>query len=147
MLVWVDPLIERLRTALCSMRCCATSPSQGIWVSTHPDVILKMGTKEVLYRTKQLGWGTDTHLYRTVEAFQEGFSRLRLQAHRASRVLKQHRGNGGSGRMEGRAGFSARSKARIRVRVLHAQGGSVPEVLPFACLHDAGARRISQMPA
>jgi hypothetical protein len=29
--------------------------SQGVWVSA--DVILKMGVKEVLYRTKDLGWG------------------------------------------------------------------------------------------
>ena len=34
-------------------------------MSAHPDVILKMGVKEVLHRTRHLGWGTDTHLYRT----------------------------------------------------------------------------------
>ena len=28
-------------------------------------MIRKMGVKEVLYRTKHLGWGTDTNLYRT----------------------------------------------------------------------------------
>jgi hypothetical protein len=28
-----------------------------------------MGTKEVLYRTKHLGWGTDTRLYGTASAF------------------------------------------------------------------------------
>ena len=43
--------------------------ARGPWVSAHPDVILKMGVKEVLYRTKHLGWGTDTHLYRTAAEF------------------------------------------------------------------------------
>jgi hypothetical protein len=30
---------------------------KGVWVSAHPDVILKMGVKEVLHRTRHLGWG------------------------------------------------------------------------------------------
>jgi hypothetical protein len=29
--------------------------TRGPWVSAHPDVILKMGVKEVLHRTKHLG--------------------------------------------------------------------------------------------
>ena len=69
--------------------------SRGPWVSAHPDVILKMGVKEVLYRTKHLGWGTDTHLYRTAGEFRDAFpARLRR---RGPRVLKQNRGNGGQG--------------------------------------------------
>ncbi len=32
-------------------------------MSAHPDVILKMGVKEVLHRTRHLGWGADTHRY------------------------------------------------------------------------------------
>src|ERR1700676_2290404 len=71
-LVWVDPISEgknrRMLDAL--LRDVA---SKGVWVSAHPDVILKMGVKEVLYRTKHLGWGTDTHLYRGVEAFRKEF--------------------------------------------------------------------------
>ena len=62
-LVWVDPIVNgRNRSVLDAMlrRCRA----RGVWVSTHPDVILKMGVKEVLHRTKHLGWGTDTQLYR-----------------------------------------------------------------------------------
>ena len=69
--------------------------SRGLWVSAHPDVILKMGVKEVLHRTKHLGWGTDTHLYRTAAAFRDEFPpRLRSAG---PRVLKQNRGNGGQG--------------------------------------------------
>ena len=31
-------------------------------------VILKMGTKEVLHRTRSMDWGSDTALYQTAEA-------------------------------------------------------------------------------
>ena len=48
--------------------------ARGMWVSAHPDVMLKMGVKEVLHTTKHLGWGTDTHLYRTVDEFQDAVS-------------------------------------------------------------------------
>ena len=32
-----------------------------------------MGTKEVLYRTKHLGWGTDTRLYPSDESFRSDY--------------------------------------------------------------------------
>jgi hypothetical protein len=93
-LVWVDPLFTgRNRAVLDAMlRDVAAS---GVWVSAHPDVILKMGAKEVLYRARHLGWGTDTYLYRSAATFHQEFSR-RLQL-AAPRVLKQNRGNGGEG--------------------------------------------------
>jgi hypothetical protein len=93
-LVWVDPLSRgRTRAALDAML--RDVASRGPWVSAHPDVILKMGVKEVLYRTKHLGWGTDTHLYRTASEFGAAFpSQLRSAG---PRVLKQNRGNGGQG--------------------------------------------------
>ena len=69
--------------------------AKGVWVSAHPDVILKMGAKEVLYRTRHLGWGTDTHLYRAAATLHEEFPRQLQLA--GPRVLKQNRGNGGEG--------------------------------------------------
>src|SRR5262249_2641433 len=61
-LVWVDPLSDgRTRVQLDPLL--REVARQGIWVSSHPDTILKMGTKEVLYKTRHLGWGTDTHIY------------------------------------------------------------------------------------
>jgi hypothetical protein len=46
-LVWVDPLSEgRNRITLDAML--RDVASRGIWVSAHPNVILKMGVKEVL---------------------------------------------------------------------------------------------------
>jgi len=93
-LVWVDPIHEgRTREVLDQMlRDVAT---RGPWVSAHPDVIIKMGVKEVLYRTKHLGWGTDTHLYQSMAEFLATFPR-RLRTH-GPLVIKQNRGNGGHG--------------------------------------------------
>jgi hypothetical protein len=92
-LVWVDPLSDgRNRLALDALL--REVASRGVWVSTHPDVTQKMGVKEVLYTTRQLGWGTDTQLYRTEEAFRDAFPR---QLQSAPRVIKQNRGNGGQG--------------------------------------------------
>jgi hypothetical protein len=122
-LVWVDPIhAGQTRTVLDAML--RDVASRGPWVSAHPDVIRKMGVKEVLYRTKHLGWGTDTHLYGTATLFRDGFP-LRLQSG-GPRVLKQNRGNGGQGvwkveQISGPTGEGA------RVRVLHALRRSVPE--------------------
>jgi hypothetical protein len=93
-LVWVDPLADghnRLKLDA-TLREVA---SKGVWVSSHPDIIMKMGVKEVIYRTRHLGWGTDTHLYRSIASFREGFPRI-LQSE-GPRVLKRNRGNGGQG--------------------------------------------------
>jgi hypothetical protein len=93
-LVWVNPIDEgRTREKLDPLL--REIASTGRWVSAHPDVILKMGVKEVLHRTKHLGWGSDTHLYRTAGEFRDAFP-LRLQSG-GPRVLKQNRGNGGQG--------------------------------------------------
>ncbi len=92
-LVWVNPIHEgRNRLKLDALlREVAT---RGLWVSTHPDVTLKMGTKEVLHRTRTMSWGCDTALYRTIEAM-----RAELPARLAAgpRVIKRNRGNGGQG--------------------------------------------------
>jgi hypothetical protein len=127
-LVWVDPLSEgRNRVALDAML--REVASRGGWVSAHPDVTLKMGVKEVLYRTKQLGWGTDTHLYRDANVFLAEFPhRLRSQG---PRVLKQNRGNGGQGVWK--VEFVALSETGAPlVRVLEARRGSMPETIALA---------------
>lgn len=36
-----------------------------MFVSADPAVIIKIGTKEVLYATRDLGWGSDTDIYRS----------------------------------------------------------------------------------
>jgi hypothetical protein len=58
-LVWVDPLSDgQTRAALDPLL--REVASQDVWVSAHPDVIMKMSVKEVLHRTRKLGWETDT---------------------------------------------------------------------------------------
>jgi hypothetical protein len=93
-LVWVDPVSgSDDRSVLDGLL--REVASTGVWVSAHPDVILRMGTKEVLYTTRQLSWGADTDLYRTPQELDDGLRR-RLPNGNA-RVLKQYRGNGGIG--------------------------------------------------
>ncbi len=93
-LVWVNPIEGgRDRSVLDSML--RDVAAAGVFVSTHPDVILKLGTKEVLYRTRNLEWASDTHLYSTMDQMIQELP-LRLATAKA-RVLKQHRGNGGNG--------------------------------------------------
>lgn len=68
--------------------------ANNVLVSAHPDVIAKMGVKAVLYSTRDLAWGTDTHIYETAADFAARFP-ARLAS--GPRVLKQNRGNGGLG--------------------------------------------------
>src|SRR5690242_6463866 len=126
-LVWVDPLSEgRTRAILDPLL--REVASKGIWVSAHPDVIMKMGVKEVLHRTRQLGWGTDTHLYRSIEAFREEFpSRL---ASAGPRVLKRNRGNGGQGVWKVELGTTSTNPPTVRV--LEARRGSLPRELAIS---------------
>ena len=122
-LVWVDPIHQgETRTVLDALL--RDVASRGPWVSAHPDVILKMGVKEVLHRTRHLGWGTDTHLYRTAAAFRAEFP-PRLQS-AGPRVLKQNRGNGGQGVWKVEP-IALPAGDAAQVRVLHARRGSVPE--------------------
>jgi hypothetical protein len=66
-LVWVNPIRKgRNRANLDALL--REVAARGVWVSAHPDVILKMGTKEVLHRSSAMSWGCDTALYRTAEA-------------------------------------------------------------------------------
>jgi hypothetical protein len=132
-LVWVNPISDgENRIVLDAML--RDVASQGVWVSAHPDVILKMGVKEVLHRTKRLGWGSDTHLYRAAQDFHEEFPPRLLSA--GPRVLKQNRGNGGQGVWKVELVSPTASEGGI-VRVLQAARGSVPEDIPL----DAFMRR------
>jgi len=138
-LVWTNPLEGgRDRSVLDSMLRDVTA--QGVFVSAHPDMILKLGTKEVLYRTRGVGWGCDTHLYRSPEQLRDELPH-RL-AGGGARVLKQNRGNGGIGVWkvelsmsstndeESRGASGARPDATV-LRVRHARRGCVEEQVPL----------------
>jgi hypothetical protein len=124
-LVWVNPLEngrtrERLDALLRDVA--ATGP----WISAHPDVVLKMGVKEVLHRTRHLGWGSDTRLYGTKEEFRDLFPGV-VRAN-GPRVLKQNRGNAGQGVWKVEWVEQPAGTAPI-VAVLEARRGSMPETL------------------
>src|ERR1700761_2775590 len=123
-LVWVDPLFAgQNRVVLDALL--RDVASKDVWVSAHPDVILKMGVKEVLHRTRHLGWGADTHRYDSINSLRAEFpSRLRTGG---PRVLKQNRGNGGQGVWKVEAGKSPDAT----VKVLHALRGSQPKEMPL----------------
>jgi hypothetical protein len=123
-LVWMDPIMgDRDRTRLDAML--RQVADEGVFVSAHPDVILKMGTKEVLFSTRNMSWGCDTHLYSTAEDLREQLP-LRLAEGRP-RVLKQYRGNGGNGVWK----FEKHPNDNTLVRVRHARRGSVEEDIPL----------------
>ncbi len=133
-LVWVNPIEgERDRSVLDTML--REVAASGVFVSTHPDVILKLGTKEVLHRTRDIGWGCDTHLYRSVDQLSRDLP-LRL-ADGNARVLKQYRGNGGNGiwkielaaeiRFDQSRGSATLPPGETLVRARHAKRGCVEE--------------------
>jgi hypothetical protein len=93
-MVWVNPIQDGANRSLLDALLREVA-ANGAWVSAHPEVILTLGTKEVLYRTRDLGWGTDTDLYRDAADFRARFPRA--LAKDTVRVLKQARGNGGNG--------------------------------------------------
>jgi hypothetical protein len=122
-LVWVNPIEQGLdRSKLDPLL--REVADAGAWVSAHPDVILKMATKQVLVDTKLMSWGTDTRLYRTAAELRDDLA-ARL-AEQTPLVLKQRRGMGGNGvwKVERDA-----SDDDTMLRVQHAVRESVPEQL------------------
>ena len=132
-LVWVNPVESgRDRSVLDAML--REVAAAGVFVSTHPDIILKLGTKEVLYTTRELGWGCDTHLYASLDQMRRELS-ARLAAGE-SRVLKQYRGNGGNGVWKvALASRAASGNAALPpatpVLARHAKRGSIEEKIPL----------------
>jgi hypothetical protein len=110
-LVWVNPIHEgRNRAQLDALL--REVAAHGVWVSAHPDVILKMGTKEVLHRTRTMSWGCDTALYATADAMRAELpARLAAGPH----VIKRNRGNGGQGVWKVESLPSVANKSMVRV--------------------------------
>jgi hypothetical protein len=121
-LVWVNPIQDGLdRSKLDPLL--REVAGAGVWISAHPDVILRMGTKEVLVDTASMSWGTETRLYRTPAELREQLpSRL---ADGIPRVLKQRRGMGGTGVWKVEAAGAG------TVKVQHATRESLPERVPL----------------
>ena len=90
-LVWVNPIEQgNSRKLLDEM---LVRLSKVCFVSAHPDTILKMGTKEILYKLKDTEFGGDIKLYDSFDDFKKRF----FDQPGDIRILKQYRGNGGNG--------------------------------------------------
>ena len=112
-LVWVNPVEQgNDRTILDNLL--KKLSDNGCFVSTHPDTILKMGTKEILYTIRDTEFGGDIHLYHSLEDFIERF----VKETSGSRILKQYRGNGGDGVFKIDAGND-------KILVTHAKEGEI----------------------
>ena len=109
-LVWVNPIHEgRNRAKLDAL---LREVAGRMWVSAHPDVILKMGTKEVLHRTRAMSWGSDIALYRSAAEMR---SELPGRLAAGPRVIKRNRGNGGVGVWKIETLASPRNRQMVRV--------------------------------
>ena len=94
-LVWVNPVAEDTGEGRAALDAVLREVAAAcVLVSGHPDVVDRIGTKEVLVRTREMGWGTDTHLYASQAALAAGFPGRMAEG---PRVLKRSRGNGGIG--------------------------------------------------
>jgi len=133
-LVWVNP-VEGDRDRLMLNAMLEDISAKGVLVSAHPELIRKMGTKEVLYRTRSMGWGCDTRLYRDLRELRDELPG-RLAAGEA-RVLKRERGNGGDGvwkvaAVEPAAAGSRALSPETPLRVRHAKRGCAEEEMTLA---------------
>jgi hypothetical protein len=130
-LVWCNPIEGgRDRSRLDGML--REVAASGTFVSTHPDVILKLGTKEVLYRTRAIGWGCDTHLYSSMDQMRRELpDRL---ARSGARVLKQYRGHSGDGVWK--VALATPAAGELLVHARHAKRGSIEEEIRLAEFFD-----------
>jgi hypothetical protein len=122
-LVWVNPIEQGLNRSYLDavLRDVADA---GVVVSAHPDVIERMGTKEVLVDTRDMSWGTDTRLYRTFEELQRSLPGRLGAGDRL--VLKQRHGKGGHGV------WKVESIDGDDVLAQHAADGAAPEQVALA---------------
>jgi len=68
--------------------------SKGVIVSGNPETIKKMGTKKVIFDTKEMSWGLeDTNYYRTFDEFKNNFAKSILK--KRDVILKMQRGSAG----------------------------------------------------
>src|SRR6476660_9395209 len=134
-LVWINPIVDgRDRTEL--NKVLADVAASGVFVSAHPDVIARMGTKDILFRTRTMGWGCDTRHYPTLAVMRRELPESLATGE--ARVLKQARGHSGDGvwKAELLNPTATRTASIVSphavVRVRHAKRGSVETTMSFA---------------
>ena len=114
-LVWVNPIEQQGDRRILDALLMNLS-AQGCFVSAHPDTILKMGTKEILYKIRESEFGGNTKLYHSFNDFKERF----LKDEPGIRILKQYRGNGGDGVFK----IDASNIKNNKVGITHAKNGN-----------------------
>jgi hypothetical protein len=123
-LVWYNPFESgRDRSGLNAIL--RSVAAKGVQVSAHPDVIDKIGTKDVLVATRQMSWGTDTRRYASADAMRSELPKLLREG---PRVLKQLRGQSGDGVW--RVSLKESSPWPL-LAVRHAKRGSAEQLLPI----------------
>jgi hypothetical protein len=123
-LVWCNPIEDgRRRDRLDALL--REVAQAGVVVSAHPDAIRHLGTKDVLFETRNLPFGSD--VYR-IDSLAQLAAELPQRLRQGARVLKQHRGHSGIGVWRVEAGDDG------RLRVQHAQRGSTPQAMDWATL-------------
>lgn len=122
-LVWCNPIEggrrrDRLDAVL------REAAAAGTFVSTHPDTLLRLGTKDVLFETRHLPFGSEVECVASLAQLRAD---LPARLARGARVLKQYRGHSGIGvwRVERAEGGGQRLKLR------HAQRGSEEEIVDW----------------
>ena len=127
-LVWCNPIEGgRRRDRLDAML--RRVSDAGVVVSAHPETILKLGTKDVLFHTRDLPFGSDVSRVDSLTQLEE---ELPQRLRRGARVLKQYRGHSGIGVWRVELADPASAPAVLRVR--HAQRGSAEELMDLPTL-------------
>jgi hypothetical protein len=124
-LVWVNPIEHGLDPSQLDPLLREVADA-GVWVSAHPDVILRMATKRVLVDTAAMSWSAETHAYYSLEQLRAELPE-RVQS-RGPLVLKQYRGMGGEGIWK--VERMASDPASKLVTIQHAKGGTT-EIVPM----------------
>jgi hypothetical protein len=123
-LVWHNPIeggpVPRTRTRLDAML--RDVAAHGVFVSAHPDTILRLGTKDVLLAVCDLPFGSDAVRVASIDALR---NELPARLARGARVLKQRRGHSGIGVWR----IERRRDGTLALR--HAQRGTVEETVDF----------------
>ena len=122
LLVWVNP-IEKGEDRSVLDELLADLERKGVFVSSAPETILKIGTKRVLFDTRDMEWGSDVEIYSNFDEFKIGFPNSISDG--KPRVLKQFRGAGGDGV------FKIWLEGPENVSVIHAKRGATQETKTF----------------
>jgi hypothetical protein len=128
-LVWVDPIVQGMDRQIHLDPLLLKLSECGVLVTTHPELIEKIGTKKVLYTSRSMEWGGDVELYPDYEDFVNRFvSSLNSTS---IRILKQHRGSSGSGIYK----VSYADYDRKLLRVVHARTADQERIVSIDEFH------------